>query len=352
VTDDAIAALLEAAEGGVSFGRLTAAREGDTYTFEVPGTALSGLTESEARAAMARHRECVTEWHFWEHVAPTAPARFAFLRWIERAEQRTLATRRDALADGVTRTWGQLELRAKLAEAGRRTYSVRHVADSGVRVEDLAVHTDPRDARELRARDAAGDERPLPAAPTLAPGWVVVDLDATELPVAVEGVYPGSVADWHREREGDLAVTHWGDLSHGSGDGEVPEELPREGVEALAAACCVDGECTRRRRWDAAPGADLAAPRGEGRVPCPAPCSLVRAVAGRVAAAERESVRTYEVELTPTEKAQVERILGAVSNGEEVAAGDLEDPANHYRARYLRARRLANGDLPTRDPET
>jgi len=46
--------------------------------------------------------------------------------------------------------------------------------------------------------------------------------------------------------------------------------------------------------------------------------------------------------LTPSEKEQIENIVGAVADGrtEEVREADTSDDANRWRARYLRAKRF------------
>jgi hypothetical protein len=70
---------------------------------------------------------------------------------------------------------------------------------------------------------------------------------------------------------------------------------------------------------------------------------------------EGEEPRTYEFELTESEKEQVETIIEAVADGRaaEIREADFSDPANRYRARFLRAKRFEDGDLggvPT-DPD-
>jgi hypothetical protein len=63
---------------------------------------------------------------------------------------------------------------------------------------------------------------------------------------------------------------------------------------------------------------------------------------------EGEQPERYELTLTPSEKAQLERLIEAVADDEldEIREADLRDGANRYRARYLRAKRLdAEGQL-------
>jgi len=61
---------------------------------------------------------------------------------------------------------------------------------------------------------------------------------------------------------------------------------------------------------------------------------------------EGERSRTYEFELTPSEKEQIEEIIGTVADGEveDVREADIYDGANRYRARFLRAKRFDDED--------
>ncbi|MFB6175701.1 MAG: hypothetical protein ABEI99_00900, partial [Halobaculum sp.] len=57
---------------------------------------------------------------------------------------------------------------------------------------------------------------------------------------------------------------------------------------------------------------------------------------------EGEQSRTYEFELTPSEKEQIEEIVDAVADGRtpEIREADVYDGANRYRTRFLRAKRM------------
>ncbi len=54
-----------------------------------------------------------------------------------------------------------------------------------------------------------------------------------------------------------------------------------------------------------------------------------------------EQSQTYEFELTPCEKEQLEAIIDAVADGEadDIREADIYEGANRYRARFLRAKR-------------
>ncbi|WP_302081390.1 DR2241 family protein [Salinibaculum rarum] len=340
-------ALVDAAETGLDSDTLTVDTDGETYDFAVPDGEYSGLSESELREAAAQHREYVAEWYFWHHVAPDAPERRAFLRWVERSDDGTVPERHERLHAGTTRRWGQLRIRVQLAEAGRRTYQVRHVDDEDEPVEDLAIHTDPLDAREIRKYDDDGRYRPLSTAPTLGRGWVFVDLTAAQLVSTVDTVYPATVANWYREREGELDVTHWHEaVSRQTGIYGVVETWDRgnghDHVEWVAEACCDDSQCLKRREWEYDEETPLDVDGGAGRFPCREPCSLVVSAARKWTRIDAEDEQTYEFELTPSEKEQVEEIIDAVAEGraDEIREADFGDGANRWRARFLRAKRF------------
>ncbi|NHN48880.1 hypothetical protein G9464_14925 [Halostella sp. JP-L12] len=331
--------LREAADDGVSFDGLDIDRDGDGYRFAVPGDERAGLDADGFRDAAADAAAHVTNWDFWTEAAPSHGARRAFLRWLEGADERSVPERYDALADGVVRHWGELELTATLGDDGRRRYDLRHEADGGRPVEDLDAFEDPLEARELVTYDEKGRYRPLKTAPTLRTGWVFPDLDARDLVATVGHVYPATIENWHREREGDLDVSHWRETAERqTGIYDIVDELDREAVERIAATCCVDSQCLKRREWDYDEDAQLDVDGGDGEFPCREPCSLVIAAARKWTTLEREESRTYEFELTPSEKEQIEEIIDAVADGEtdEVREADVYEGANRYRARYLR----------------
>jgi hypothetical protein len=318
--------------------------------------------ESDLPAVAAGYADYVTNWYFWHAEAPQAEDRWAFLRWVERADDRGVPERYDALAvdrddadgdaRGVVRTWGQLRVETTADGDGRRRYELRHVDDADVPAAALATHDDPLAARRLAKRDDRGRYRPLKTAPSLRTGWRFADLDPGDLVRAVDFFYPATVANWHREREGDLDVTHWREMVERQSGiyGVVQTWDRREGhehVEWVAEACCDDSQCLKRREWEYDGERPLAVDGGDGPFPCREPCSLVLAGARRWTKLEGEETRTYEFELTPSEKAQIEAIVDAVADGrtDEIREADFREGANRYRARFLRAKRFEDGDL-------
>ncbi|MEY7847823.1 DR2241 family protein [Natrarchaeobius sp. A-rgal3] len=389
---DPIDALLTAADSDVEIAfdglRLESSSDGNSVHFalETPGFDRSELGRPELQDVLEAVEEYVTNWYYWqERVGGEGTARRAFLRWCERASledgeggdagnKTTLETatsheseqvgrtstisvpeRYDALREGIDREWGQLCITTRFVDVdepdGERVYDLWHVEDADTDVADLEVYDDPRDAREIATTDADGRYRPLKTAPTLPSGWAFTGLSGAELVETVGYFYPATIANWHRERLDELDVDHWLETAERqTGIYDVVDELPRDAVEWMADACCVDSQCLRRREWGYDEGDDLDVAAGDGSFPCREPCSLVVAAARKWAILESESERTYELELTTSEFNQLGELIDAVADGriEEIREADLGDGANRYRARYLRAKRFDDDGLEAR----
>ena len=359
-------ALLDAAEEGVAFDGLYARRGADDYdrvdgyAFGTPEGEWTRLGEREFLERAAAHPLYVHDWFHWtRETDESARGRRAFLRWVEGAGERSVPERYRAMAgDGLSRTWGELRIEVTLDDEGRRRYDVRHEDDADAPIAELETHREPSAAREFTKYGDDGRYRPLRTAPTLPTGWVYPRLDGREAAEVVDAVYPATVANWHREREGDLDVTHWDETAERqTGIYDVVDELDEEAVNWIAESCCVDSQCLKRREWDKNEATELDPPRGDGEFPCREPCSLVVAAARKWATLEREESRTYEFELTPSEKEQIEEIVDAVADGraDEIREADVDEGANRYRARFLRAKRFdedgALSGTPTEDGE-
>jgi hypothetical protein len=343
----ALCAAVRDGPAGVSLDGFEAGYDPDegTYRFVAPDVERSSLDESAFREVAAAHDVYVTNWYFWTAVAPEEDARHDYLRWLEGANEYGVARRYDLLADGHTRTWGQFRVTVTLAGDGTRRYELRHEDDADADVETLETHDKPRSARQLAKHDDRGRYRPLKTAPTLQSGWVFPDLGPAALVETVDFLYPATIANWHREREGELDVTHWDEnTERQTGIYGLLETWNRqeghEHVNRVAEACCVDSRCLKRREWEYSEDEDLDVPGGEGEFPCREPCSLVHAAARQWTKLEGEQPRTYEFELTPSEKEQLEAIIDAVAEGrtDEIREADVYDAANRYRVRYTRAK--------------
>ena len=156
-------------------------------------------------------------------------------------------------------------------------------------------------------------------------------------------------------------MTHWREtMARQSGIYGVVKTWDRgeghEHVNWVAEACCDDSQCLKRREWEYDGETDLDVDGGDGVFPCREPCSVVVSAAREWTRLESERPRTYEFELTPSEKAQIEAIVDAVADGriDDIREADTKEGANRYRARFLRAKRFDDegnlGGVPT-DPD-
>jgi hypothetical protein len=337
-------ALVATAPDGIDFDGLSVEKHADGYTFQTPEAVRTGLEEAALRELAAEDAH-VGNWYFWHAVAPQTDARWAFLRWLEGAEDHAVPERYDALADELATEWGQLRVAVSLDGPAGRTYELRHVEDAETPAGELDDHDDPLAARDLAKHDDDGDYRPLKTAPTLQTGWRFHALGAPDIVEAVYAFYPATVQNWHREHEGELDIDHWHEtVSRQTGIYGVVRTWDRgegyEHVNWVAEACCDDSQCLKRREWQYDEETELDVDGGDGAFPCREPCSLVIAAARQWTKLEGEQTQTYEFELTPSEKAQVEAIIEAVADGraDDIREADVYDGANRYRTRFLRAK--------------
>jgi len=336
-------ALVETAADSISFDGLQVDYDGDTYRFRTPETTHSDLSESELRDITTGSAHA-TNWYFWHAIAPQKDDRWAFLRLLE-GDNSTISERYDTLADGITTEWGQLHIEITLGDRGRRQYHLCHIEDAGV--DDLDRYDDPREARGLAKKDNDGRYRPLKTAPTLQTGWEFRSLEPAELIAAVDWFYPATVTNWHREQEGNLDISHWHEtVQRQTGIYGVIKTWDRgeghEHAEWVAETHCEDTQCLKRREWGYDEETALAVDGGDGVFPCREPCSLVISAARKYTRLDAEKDQTYEFDLTPSEKAQIEEIIDAVADGriDDIREADIRNAANRYRARFLRAKRF------------
>jgi len=132
-SDGQVTALARAArerEGGVDCDGLVATHDDGRYALETPEGRRDGLDEDGFRAVARDYPDRVTNWHYWDRDR-SAHGR-AFLRWIEGAEGTAPPERHERLAEGVSREWGQLWIRARLAGTGTGSNLVGSKAHFGI----------------------------------------------------------------------------------------------------------------------------------------------------------------------------------------------------------------------------
>jgi hypothetical protein len=180
--------------------------------------------------------------------APTlaGAAREAFASWVDEAP------------DG--RRFAQVLVRR--APDG---YELCHVDDAGVG--GLALHEDPRAAREIARVTERGEHRPLKSSPNLRRGWMLRVAGVRELAVAMNYLYPAAVVHWHLRREGRLETTSYREnAARQSGIYKRIQRLSDRGVQDAARACCEDAVCLKRTLWDVDEETPLEIDRGSGEI--------------------------------------------------------------------------------------
>ena len=315
--------------------------EAEAYHIETPDYQINRSAD-ELATVDAEQAAYITNWYFYTHEAGSEVTR-AFCRWLELADEHSVPERYDALESGITREWGQLALTTTISGDGTRRYEVRHVDDSDAEASSLITHTNPFDARDIGTLDQKDRYRPLRTAPSLKTGWIFPDLSANEVYEAVEAFYPATVVNWYREQRGELDIDHWRDeQDRQSGIYNLITVLPDEAVDWAAAACCDDSQCLKRREWQLSEDEPLDADGGDGVFPCRGPCSMVVAAGREWAKLERQDTQTYEFELTPSEKEQIEDLIDTIADDEidEIREADVSKGANRWRVRYLREKRV------------
>ena len=320
-----------------------------------------------------------------ETESEAAAAREAFVACVDREIE----------TDGAS-SWGELLVTVVGDDADadgsasddQRTYELRHRADAGASPAALDTHTDPHRAREIARFDDAGEYRPLKSAPTLASGWRLAGLDAKALHRAISFFYPASIENWYREQEDRLDVTDYAETAaRQTGMYDPVDELEGKALDRAVQACCTDDVCLKRRVWEASQtasdGADggdaentegtgdvddiggdgqgrtIDAPPGNGAFPCREPCSLFVAAAREFVLADRRDGETgaredasngigsientgstERPELTDADREDLDGILTALADDPDgvtpVRDGDVSEPTNRYRLRYLR----------------
>jgi len=326
----------------IEYDGLAAEYDADTDTYQIETPDRQTSVAADELPVDAEQAAYITNWYFYTQTVGSEVTQ-AFCRWLELADDRPVPDRYAALESGVDREWGQLAIATTLSEDGTRHYEVRHVDDSNADATTLTTHTDPFDARDIGTLDPKGRYRPLRTAPSLKQGWIFPDLTADEVYEAVEAFYPATVVNWYREGRDELDIDHWRDeQDRQSGIYNLITVLPDEAVDWAAAACCDDSQCLKRREWQLSDDEPLDADGGDGVFPCRGPCSMVVAAGREWAKREREDTRTYEFELTPSEKEQLEDLIDAVADDEldAIREADLGEGANRYRVRYLREKRV------------
>ncbi len=260
--------------------------------------------------------EAVSERPGTENVA--AASRDAFARWVN--------------DEPGGRVFGQVSVRQTPAGG----YVLRHIDDA--QTGGLEGSEDPRAAREIARLTENGEYRPLKSSPNLRRGWELRVADERGLATAMDYLYPAGVVHWYLHREGRLSFTSFRqNAARQSGIYKRTQRLSDRGVLDAARACCEDAVCLKKTLWDVDEEMPLGIDRGQGKIPCPEPCSIFVSFVRRVRLFEREKERDA-AGLTPSEREDLAALVEAAASGEVRFAreAEFEKPLNERRMRYRR----------------
>lgn len=231
----------------------------------------------------------------------TKAATRAFGRWLDSAVEG---------GQGL-RQWGELTITVEKTGSDATQYTVRHQQDADTPADGLANRSEVPALCETVRYDDAGRFRPFAGARTLPTGWVAEANNLPDLYRIVDAVYPASIVNWYRDRDGRLDVTRFEEAArrHTGRYGDL-DAIPETVRDATVTACC--GDCARQPSW-------TAVDEGNGSdIPCREPCSFL------LAAMETFRNIDEEDQSVPTDPS--------------VADGALDRRGNRYRQRYRRAR--------------
>jgi sirohydrochlorin cobaltochelatase len=174
-----------------------------------------------------------------------------------------------------------------LIERQGAQFHLRHVEDRSRSPGDLKSLSIP-DLRKLAMFDAAGQFRPLRAAPDLRSGWICDCRSPEELWRALQELYPGSVPDWYATQSGPPPVTNYRAFTdRQSGMYRITQHLSDAQAAHVIAACCPAKFCLKRRLWTVE-GLAPDAPESKSAIPCLEPCAVLLELARKAARIEQE----------------------------------------------------------------
>lgn len=157
--------------------------------------------------------------------------------------------------------WGQVKISQQ-----KDSYEVRHVHDQRAEKEALRKVT-AAELRDVVAREASGNFRPLKSAPDLVSGWRHVAAGDDGLLRTFEIIYPGWIVEALAYKTGSVRLQSWKSFSsRQTGIYKKVATLGETEIERVVSTCCSTAFCMRRPVWHV---------KEETKFPCVAPCAVV-----------------------------------------------------------------------------
>ena len=216
-------------------------------------------------------------------------------------------------------------------------FHLRHRADDAL-PPDALRKLSPGDLRAWAQLTDRGAFRPNKFAPGLRRGWRTEAEDAIALDAALEGLYPGAVADWFGEREGTAAATSFREFTgRQTGMYRNTGQLSDSQAAAMTRAGCAPACCLRRRVWTVE-GLPPEGPESKCDIPCLEPCALLLEFARRTVRQEQDTPRTLTLGSGDWETLQAALAWAVEHPDPRVREGDTSAPANIRRLQRVLAR--------------
>ncbi len=214
-----------------------------------------------------------------------------------------------ALAAFCTQLGTELMLAQVLVRREATGFDLRHASDrdaaeGGLKSVPLA------DLRTLASQTAAGEFRPIKAAPNLRSGWLCHVGSDAELEAALNQLYPGAIADWFAAQQPVPPITHYrAYTARQTGMYRITTMLTDAQAAQVIRACCNARFCLKRRLWTV-DGLAPDASEAKSRIPCLEPCAVMLEFARKAVRIEQEEGRPT-LSLAPSE---VTSLLAALDN--------------------------------------
>ena len=225
--------------------------------------------------------------------------------------------------------WAQVLIRRK-----GEGFELRHVHDEQSNVEQLRVVVVGQ-LRKLAMHTEGGAFRPLKSAPNLRSGWRATVRDPAELGLALNELYPGSVADWFAARRPNPPVTGYREFTaRQSGMYRITTFLDDPQAAEVARAVCHKRFCLKQRLWTVGDaGVDEVGEKSV--IPCLEPCAVLLEMARKAARLAQEPKMV--VELAPGELESMAAALEQALTLPDpvVRVADFAAPANPRRLQLL-----------------
>lgn len=213
------------------------------------------------------------------------------------------AVNNPALAAFCAAIGSELLLAQVLVRRQPAGFELCHASDREAEADTLRLVS----ASELRAlanHTAAGEFRPIKAAPNLRAGWLCRVASDAELELALSQLYPGAIADWFAAQLAVPPVTHYREFTaRQTGMYRITTMLTDAQAAQVIRACCDARFCLKRRLWTV-DGLAPDAADAKSLIPCLEPCAVLLEFARKAVRVEQEEAKAT-LTLAPSEVASL-----------------------------------------------